>query len=784
MAGTVVVTPAAKATAGLSSSGAPVLTSSRPAAVSATPSATVGDGRAPWDPSATPPRCRVVLLPARVASSHLPPSFSISRIPRFLWKIWRRPSDFLQCVSRRVEWWTPRGTQMAARWRARQVGVLVLSMLYYAAAGRPVSAAGAASPVDRIAASIRGASGDGAGELRRRLRGGGIDDMLKALAEAEQGDAVAVDPSRNAGVGIGLKTDKVGNHIVAKLTEGWPAALSGEVLVGDMVMEVDDEPVGPLSTPALVLKLRGEEGTTVKVLLQRGEEGELVEVCLDRVAQGVLDPNEKPTADHWIESAVEKGFSLGDKASSLLPSLIGSSKRAQPSAAAETVEGAEAGIGVGFATDDEGNFVVSKLLPGGPAALSSQVKKGDVLVAVDGAELDEDFSLKKLVKLLKGPVGSDVDLELLREGAPVAVTLTRQHPVPVPSATSTIAAGVFNSMASLGSMASTATSKVSGLAKPVAGGVKESAGALFSSGLSSMSTLASSLPAMPGIPFSSKPVADAATLVGVGLGIKKNQHGDFMIVDIPATGPAAACGKFAVGDVLQKVGKESVVGMKSAALRDLILGPPGSTVRLSLTRWEPNTDEWKSYAVDLMRQKKPLSVRKTAAPATSVRPTAPTAVKSAVATQAARQKPVSDALKAAGTAAAAPSSARAAAAAASTKPGGAAVAATTRPGAAASGGRVDRTTKSSASSKSSAASPEKDVTAAPVVSTKTAAGASRATSGKDRGGVRATSSAPRVKKTTPKAAPGPKPEAATHADEDGNSAVASGAPIEEGEDVC
>ena len=81
MAGTVVVTPAAKATAGLSSSGAPVLTSSRPAAVSATPSATAGDGRAPWDPSATPPRCRVVLLPARVASSHLPPPSSLIADP-------------------------------------------------------------------------------------------------------------------------------------------------------------------------------------------------------------------------------------------------------------------------------------------------------------------------------------------------------------------------------------------------------------------------------------------------------------------------------------------------------------------------------------------------------------------------------------------------------------------------------------------------------------------------------------------------------------------------------
>ena len=105
MAGTVVVTPAAKATAGLSSSGAPVLTSSRPAAVSATPSATVGDGRAPWDPSATPPRCRVVLLPARVASSPLPPpSIShrrcISRIP--LENLEEAIRFSSRCVSRRV----------------------------------------------------------------------------------------------------------------------------------------------------------------------------------------------------------------------------------------------------------------------------------------------------------------------------------------------------------------------------------------------------------------------------------------------------------------------------------------------------------------------------------------------------------------------------------------------------------------------------------------------------------------------------------------------------------
>jgi len=41
--------------------------------------------------------------------------------------------------------------------------------------------------------------------------------------------------------------------------------------------------------------------------------------------------------------------------------------------------------------------------------------------------------------------------------------------------------------------------------------------------------------------------------VGVGLGIKKNQHGDFMIMDIVDGGAAALTSKVAVGDILQKV---------------------------------------------------------------------------------------------------------------------------------------------------------------------------------------------------------------------------------------
>jgi hypothetical protein len=63
--------------------------------------------------------------------------------------------------------------------------------------------------------------------LMHRLRGG---------ASLED-DNIVFDPTRMASVGIGLSKDKLGNHVVAKLTPGWPAALSELVQVKDIVLE-------------------------------------------------------------------------------------------------------------------------------------------------------------------------------------------------------------------------------------------------------------------------------------------------------------------------------------------------------------------------------------------------------------------------------------------------------------------------------------------------------------------------------------------------------------------
>jgi len=51
-----------------------------------------------------------------------------------------------------------------------------------------------------------------------------------------------------------------------------------------------------------------------------------------------------------------------------------------------------------------------------------------------------------------------------------------------------------------------------------------------------------------------------------------------------AGGVAAACGKIQVGDVVVAVGRTGVSGLKSAMLRDLIMGSPGTACDLVLSR--------------------------------------------------------------------------------------------------------------------------------------------------------------------------------------------------------
>jgi len=370
---------------------------------------------------------------------------------------------------------------------------VVLALLLGCAAGGRATVAGISSCSGRRSlvsgAPLRPHTGYNPASMVPRLRGG---------SNFELDDQCVVDPTHVAGVGIGFKKDKVGNHLVVSLAKGWPAALSGQVMEGDILLEIDEAPVAPLSTTALVQALRGTEGTQVNLLLQRGEQGELVNVCLERVLQGVVDPNEPPKRGFSLESAIDLGFSFGNKASSLIPSLPFGSAKASAAAVGDqgsAALGDEAGVGIGFSCDEEANFIISKIVPGSPAALSRQVKAGDILVLVDGMPLD-DLSVKDLSKLLKGPVGTSVQLHLKRRGSVLQVTLTRNHPGVggggKSAGGSSVAAEIFNSVSGI---ASSSLSSLSG----AAGGA--------SAALASMSSLMPSLSSLSRT--SSKPVNPA-----------------------------------------------------------------------------------------------------------------------------------------------------------------------------------------------------------------------------------------------------------------------------------
>ncbi len=79
-------------------------------------------------------------------------------------------------------------------------------------------------------------------------------------------------------------------------------------------------------------------------------------------------------------------------------------------------------VGIGAVlTDEDGYCTIQKLLPGGPAESSKELKAEDKIVGV--AQGDDDFvdvvdmKLRKIVKLIKGPKNTKVRLEIMPAGA-------------------------------------------------------------------------------------------------------------------------------------------------------------------------------------------------------------------------------------------------------------------------------------------------------------------------------------------------------------------------------
>ena len=123
----------------------------------------------------------------------------------------------------------------------------------------------------------------------RTLTYAAIDGMLAALHDRYTEFWTPDEYTRNmeetsgvfAGIGATLDTTANGNIVVLQIVDGSPAAKMG-VLPGDIVTQVDNHAVTGQTVDAVVEKIKGNAGTTVRLTLRRPNQTAPIQILLTR----------------------------------------------------------------------------------------------------------------------------------------------------------------------------------------------------------------------------------------------------------------------------------------------------------------------------------------------------------------------------------------------------------------------------------------------------------------------------------------------------------------------
>jgi len=123
----------------------------------------------------------------------------------------------------------------------------------------------------------------------RELTYGAIRGLVEALGDT--GHSVFLTPEEvrseqealgGTVIGIGVLLGERGSGtVVISVLSGSPARAAG-IRAGDVIVEVDDEPVGGLAPEQVAARVRGEEGSTVRVGIVRPTTGEELEFSIVR----------------------------------------------------------------------------------------------------------------------------------------------------------------------------------------------------------------------------------------------------------------------------------------------------------------------------------------------------------------------------------------------------------------------------------------------------------------------------------------------------------------------
>jgi carboxyl-terminal processing protease len=128
-----------------------------------------------------------------------------------------------------------------------------------------------------------------------------------------------------------------------------------------------------------------------------------------------------------VELLVAIAF-LGVTGALLMPRLVGDSS--QPAAIAEP-EGGYIGIGalLGHHMSDDGYVTIHQPFPGAPAEAVG-LQPGDLILRVDGVDMQNEDVDTVRERIMAGPIDSQVRLTLRRDNQPFDLPVTRQRIYP------------------------------------------------------------------------------------------------------------------------------------------------------------------------------------------------------------------------------------------------------------------------------------------------------------------------------------------------------------------
>jgi carboxyl-terminal processing protease len=111
--------------------------------------------------------------------------------------------------------------------------------------------------------------------LRNAIRGllSGLDPHSEYLDDAALGDLEEITSGQFGGIGIEIGVEDGAVTVVAPI-DGTPAARAG-IRSGDVITQIDDQPVDLLRINSTIESMRGEPGSPVSVTVRRAGEGEI-----------------------------------------------------------------------------------------------------------------------------------------------------------------------------------------------------------------------------------------------------------------------------------------------------------------------------------------------------------------------------------------------------------------------------------------------------------------------------------------------------------------------------